>query len=216
MVAQRFYLIRHGESQSQSGESSDFVNPDLSQRGVLQAKRLAPLLRDCHPDLIVISPMQRAWKTFLHSEKKAPRQRFDSRLVESYLPHHYEAGAPFPTADCAQADQANAYGWTAGERADSIWAELRASPYKDIMFFCHWGVCGDLLRAALGIGASNRPCYSQMDNAALSVIEIDDADKTTFFGNPTIGSKSCLRIWNHTEHLKGLLPADETLGFLHR
>ncbi|NRA39156.1 MAG: histidine phosphatase family protein [Planctomycetes bacterium] len=202
MVAQRIYLIRHGESQSQSGETEDNINPDLSAHGILQAKRLFPLLQDCHPDLILLSPLQRAWKTFLHSQKTAAKQRFDSRLIETYQPEHYAGRAPFKTPDIADQDLEDAYSTISAYRLDALWKDIRSSNHRNIMCFSHWNTCGHFLRAALGIGANNYISYSRMDNAALSIIDIDDR------------GTSCLRVWNHTEHLNGLLPADESLNFL--
>ena len=82
MAKKTIYLIRHGESQSQTQESTDRVNPDLSARGIAQAKRLFPLLQNCHPELILISPLQRAWKTYQHAQIQAAQQRIESRLIE--------------------------------------------------------------------------------------------------------------------------------------
>jgi len=36
----RIYLVRHGESRSQTGEDSDGVDPELSSLGIQQARRL--------------------------------------------------------------------------------------------------------------------------------------------------------------------------------
>ena len=51
----RIWLVRHGQSQSQSGESTDPLNPDLSDLGGRQAKRLIEPLKDLNLDLILLS-----------------------------------------------------------------------------------------------------------------------------------------------------------------
>ena len=203
MSKKRIYLIRHGESQSQSGETTDTVNPDLSALGIAQAKRLVPILNKCHPQLILLSPLQRAWKTFQLSQIKASQQRFDSRLVEAYPPEFFAARLPIATPEIAQQDDLNGgYALSVGERYQALWDDMLKSPYQDIMCFCHWNTCGHLLRAALGIDVADRQYYAKMDNAALSIIDIDE------------DGRHCVRVWNYTEHLNGLLPEDDTLGFL--
>ena len=39
------WLVRHGQSKSQTGEDNDTVNPELSSRGEQQAKRLVEPLK---------------------------------------------------------------------------------------------------------------------------------------------------------------------------
>lgn len=195
------YIIRHGESQAQSAETDDYVNPDLSQRGIEQAKRLEPLLRRCHPDLILLSTMQRAWKTWQHAGISAPCVRFDSRLIETFQPEHYLPQLPITLPEgIAEADQQNAYGWPACRRLDHLWQELQQGPHQRIMFFCHWNAAGHFLRAFMGLGARNYVSHARMDNAALSVLELE--------------KQPCLRVWNYTEHLHGLMDSDEALKFL--
>ncbi len=202
MAKKRIYLIRHGESQSQTMETNDRVNPDLSTRGVAQAKRLFPLLQNCHPDLILISPLQRAWKTYQHSQIQAAQQRIESRLMECYDADFYAEHLPFACPDELPAEQPSYYHLNAKERVSSLWQEIKSSPHQSIMLFCHWCTCAQILRAALGLLDDDSIAHPRTDNAALAIIEIDDQDK------------SCLRLWNYTEHLNGLLAADECLDFL--
>ena len=37
MTVKRIWLVRHGQSQSQTGESDDHLNPPLSDLGIVQA-----------------------------------------------------------------------------------------------------------------------------------------------------------------------------------
>lgn len=59
----KIFLVRHGESQSQNGESLDHINPELNWRGIEQAKRLTKPIKKINPDRILISPIKRAWRT---------------------------------------------------------------------------------------------------------------------------------------------------------
>jgi broad specificity phosphatase PhoE len=51
MTAKRIWLVRHGQSQSQTGESHDHLNPLLSDLGIVQSGRLVKPL--CDPDRFV-------------------------------------------------------------------------------------------------------------------------------------------------------------------
>lgn len=201
-MKQVIYLIRHGQSQSQSGETFEYLNPDLSQRGIAQARRLEPLLRRCNPDLICLSTMQRAWKTWQHAAVSAPKVRFDSRLVECYSAEHYLPALPIAVPAIAEPDRHNAYDWDVPARYNAWWAEVRQSRYRRVMAFCHWNTKAHIMRAIMGLGAENMVSYARSDNASLSVFEVDDD------GTP------CLLHWNYTEHLKGLLDDSEPLDFL--
>ena len=79
----QIWLVRHGESKAQSGEDSDGCDPELSDLGRKQAKRLIAPLRDIIFDQILVSPLKRAWQTFEFSLAKGRRVEYDSRVVEA-------------------------------------------------------------------------------------------------------------------------------------
>ncbi len=197
------YIVRHGESQSQTGETQEYLNPDLSERGVAQAKRLEPLLRLCKPDLICLSTMQRAWKTYQHAAVSAAKIQFDTRLVECYPPEHYVPRLPIDVPDIAHADVHDAYAWEAPQRINAWWDEHRRSTYKKIMCFCHWNTASHLISAIMGNDLNNKKSYTPVDNASLSVLGLDT------------NNVPCMLVGNYTEHLNDLLDThQEALGFL--
>ena len=50
----RIWLVRHGQSKSQTGEDNDTVKPELSSLGVQQAKRLVEPLKGIVYDVSLI------------------------------------------------------------------------------------------------------------------------------------------------------------------
>ncbi len=60
----KIWLVRHGQSLSQSTEDNDVVDPELSELGRQQARRLVKPLQNFELDLILISPLRRAWQTY--------------------------------------------------------------------------------------------------------------------------------------------------------
>ena len=107
----KIWLVRHGQSQSQSAEDNDMVDPELSELGRQQARRLAKPLQNFELDLILISPLRRAWQTYQLSGVQNSRCEFDSRLIESDwgIAGWYEDILPVPTPDLAKPDQHNAW-----------------------------------------------------------------------------------------------------------
>ena len=64
MVARRLTLLRHGEAQALDSCPEDFERA-LTRRGVIEAQEIAERIvrRDLVPDLILVSPAERAWST---------------------------------------------------------------------------------------------------------------------------------------------------------
>ena len=64
MVARRLTLLRHGEAQALDSCPEDFERA-LTRRGVIEAQEIAERIvrRDLIPDLILVSPAERAWST---------------------------------------------------------------------------------------------------------------------------------------------------------
>jgi phosphohistidine phosphatase len=60
----RLTLLRHGKAEAADAYPEDYERP-LTHRGVLEAQEMAARLvkRDLVPDLILVSPAERAWAT---------------------------------------------------------------------------------------------------------------------------------------------------------
>lgn len=192
------YLVRHGQSRSQTGEADPAdVDPDLSRRGRQQAIRLRRALRGVEPDLVVVSTLRRAWLTLELSRITAPSMRFDSRLIESDwgIRGLYAGirGAPLPAL--ARPDRQHAELRPVRARVRSLLTELLAGRAKTIVLVGHWGVFGHLFQAFLRIPPAARAGLNDSDNASVSLLEVA-AD----------GSRR-LRYWNERAHL-GRLHAD--------
>lgn len=64
MVARRLTLLRHGEAQALDSCPEDFERA-LTRRGVVEAQEIAERIvrRRLIPDLLLVSPAERAWST---------------------------------------------------------------------------------------------------------------------------------------------------------
>ena len=64
MGTRRLTLLRHGKAQSIDACAEDFERP-LTRRGTIEAREMAMRIvyRDLIPDLILVSPAERAWAT---------------------------------------------------------------------------------------------------------------------------------------------------------
>ena len=102
----QIYLVRHGHCQALPADHEHRINPGLSERGRLQAQRLAQRLADIEFDRVLISPLRRAWQTWQISQVRAEQVEFDSRLVE--IVPGYEQIIPVPTCEGPAPDRHNA------------------------------------------------------------------------------------------------------------
>ena len=195
MAAKRIWLVRHGQSQSQTGESNDLLNPPLSDLGIVQAKRLVGPLCDLELDCILLSPLRRAWHTYQLSQARAERVEFDSRLIESDWGnlHRYAPILPVKTPDIAQLDQHDAWLLPVQDRALSIVQDLAKANWPSVLLFGHWGVFSRIFMAFTGLNVHSQTFTATMDNAAISLFEIDD-EQNRF-----------VRYWNERAHVMDLL-----------
>jgi len=190
----RIWLVRHAQSKAQTGEDEDHINPPLSELGIRQAKRLTGPLGDTMFDRILISPLERAWRTYELSRAQSKRAEFDSRVMESNWGHDdfYAPVLPLSTPDIAEPDRQHAELRDVHERANSLAAELLGGVEQDVLLFGHWGIFGVLFRTLLGIDGKTPSVHAEMDNAAISLFEVDD------------GGRLILRFWNDRAHVADL------------
>ena len=81
-MVKNIWLVRHAQSKSQTGETEDWLDPELSELGIKQAQRLAEPLSKLDLDLVLVSPMKRGWQTYEQAKIPAGKAEFDSRLIE--------------------------------------------------------------------------------------------------------------------------------------
>lgn len=78
----KLYIIRHAESEwNPIGRYQGLLDPDLSQRGYMQAQRLANHFKDIHLDVIYASPLKRTYQTAYHIAKAKGMEVLEERRV---------------------------------------------------------------------------------------------------------------------------------------
>lgn len=191
----QMWLVRHGESKSQTGEDDDQCNPPLSDRGREQAIRLRDRLADLAFDRTLVSPLMRAWQTFELSGVDRASAEFDSRVMESEWgnPDFYVPVLPLTVPDSAATDRHLAYGQAVEQRATAVIEEFLEAEEVRWLVFGHWGVCGRLFAAFVGADVHDWSLLPSMDNTGISVFEVDDA------------GRRWVRYWNDRSHVVDLL-----------
>lgn len=186
-------LIRHGESQSQANPDVDGMNPDLSPRGEQQATLLRNRVADLAPDVVIVSPLIRAYRTHKLSQLQCSTVHFDPRLVESDWGHPERfVGVEFGYLDGSGIlVEPDAHLLPVAERMRSLVDSIAASELKNFVLFGHWGVFAEFLGCFLDVGVESAR-MALMENTALSTLEIRENDKR------------CLIQWNDATHLAAL------------
>ena len=190
----RIWLIRHGQSRSQSGEDDDVVDPELSKLGEHQVRRLKAALQHDFFEIVLISPLRRAWQTFSMAQVHYGKAFFDSRIIESdwRIPDFYAGILPVITPAFGFPDQQNAWLIEVEERSKSLLADLSKRPEQSIALFGHWGIFNHLLQIFSGINTKDITIRAPMDNTAVSLLEIDNG-------------QHIIRYWNDRSHVIDLL-----------
>ncbi len=191
----RIWLVRHGQSQSQSAEDDDVVDPELSKLGRQQATRLVRPLQDLDLDLILISPLRRAWQTYQLSGIQNSRCEFDSRLIESDwgITGWYKDIVPVATPELAEPDDHNAWLEPVEKRTANLMADLLKKPDANMLLFGHWGIFNHIFAEFVGIDRTQNNVRAPMDNTAISLLELDDNEQRI------------IRYWNDRAHVADIL-----------
>lgn len=191
----QIWLVRHGQSRSQSGEDPDVLNPELSELGREQAQRLARRLNSLRFDTIWVSPLKRAWQTYELAQPTAGHVEFDSRLIESDwgIDRYYESILPVSAPGSACADRHDAWLVAVAERSPSLVKSLLHAAEEKILLFGHWGIFNNLLLTFTGMDTCGVSVLAPMDNSAISLLQIDDRDRRV------------IGYWNDRAHVMDLL-----------
>ncbi len=196
----RLWLVRHAESQAQTGEQLS-IDADLSELGRQQAARLKAPLANVEFDAVFVSPLKRARQTFELSGASCAKGsvRFDSRIVEAMQPGGYLPILPYgPLPAYGSPDGFNAWESDLLRRTRSFFRDLEELPET----------CGNILVVS----------HAMAINLIFSVfMDIDFGDPYGFRncrpGNASVSilekgpGSSCfdtLRVWNLQSHLEGL------------
>jgi len=191
----RIWLVRHGESRTQTREERGNLNPGLSEKGKRQSVRLVDVLKPIEVDCILVSPLKRAWQTFELARAEAARVEFDSRVIESDWGNWqmYKRLLPVETPPLALPDRQNAWLHGTEKRCTELMAELLRSEHDNFMLFGHWGVFSVLLGTFIGMYTQDRMIRAHMDNTGLSLLQVDEE------------GRRFIRFWNDSAHVKDLL-----------
>lgn len=187
----KIWLVRHAESMAQIDKSVNGVDPDLSPHGENQAKHLINRIAAIKSDIVLISPLVRAWRTFQLSGYEAKEVVYDSRLIESNwnIPDYYIDLKYEKLPAIAKPDVNNAHTLLVQERVSMLLDFVQASSYSSFLLFGHWGVFMHLFNEFI------RPTTfisTVSENTSVSLLEIDD------------NGKRSVVFWNDSSHLSTL------------
>lgn len=191
------YAMRHAESMAQTGEA-EWLDPDLSAFGEEQARAATSYFQDRSFDLILLSPLRRARRTYELSGPRAKTVRFDSRLVECTLDrgpgYDYRELLPYDTPDYAEADQSDMWTVPAGQRVASLLTDLRQLTNNSVLLVAHNGFLNVLRSHIIGRPIMGEPSVHMpldglpTDNTGISRFLIDPSqqgDRVIFWNQPT-------------------------------
>jgi len=184
-MAERLYLIRHGRTAwNAEGRIQGWADVPLDDVGREQARRLAERLRARPPDLILCSPLWRAYETarILAAVWEVPIE-VDERLKErgqgpfegrtgvevAALQQAWREMERDPTAEIAGVEPRAAF-------AERVWAAMQvamARPERTLAVVAHGGTFSMFFRQWLGLPL-DRPSPFRFDNASLTELALHD------------------------------------------
>lgn len=169
----RIWLIRHGQSMSQIDANVSGINPPLSPLGEEQARQLQTRVESMYPDIVFISPLERACRTFQLSGLRGRRVAFNNCLVES----NWGRDSPYGElsfdhlAAIAELDASENHLLDVKIRVKMLIEEITQSPAASFVCFAHWGVYSELFNCFFGIqGATTTRALHE--NTAISELNI--------------------------------------------
>jgi broad specificity phosphatase PhoE len=142
----KIYLVRHGQCNSNLNKIYNYVNEDLNDTGVEQAKELSKKIYDIDYDIVISSPLIRAKHTAEIINVKNKEMIFDNRLRERE--HGSLEGKSIEVTD--REDYWNYYTNTKYgteediphlfDRVKEFLDELKTKEYKSVLIVAHSGV----------------------------------------------------------------------------
>jgi broad specificity phosphatase PhoE len=166
-------LVRHGQSQEQSGESADGMNPPLSKLGILQALKLKDRLSSQRFDAALVSPLLRAWQTFQIARPSVGTVEFDSRLIEvDFAEAWYAPIAGYVPDGRLPIRNSSAWLTPVEERVRDLICDLSTTPWERVVLFSHQGTFKQLIAAWLGLAGEAFMYGLVLGNTSLSGLTI--------------------------------------------
>lgn len=189
----RIWLIRHGESMAQIDKSVSGVNPDLSPHGEDQARHLKARISQIESDIVLLSPLTRAWRTYLLSGYEASEVVYDQRLLESNWgkPNYYTNAMFEELPDIAKKDLSNNFSVSPQERASMLLDFVLETNHSSFLLFGHWGTFMHIFNAFVQSSENSR-IITAFENTSISLLEINDDGKRSVV------------FWNDSSHLNTL------------
>ena len=189
----RIWLIRHGQSMSQIDANVSGINPPLSPLGEEQARQLQTRVESMYPDIVFISPLERACSTFQLSGLRGRRVAFNKCLVESNWGRESRYGdLSFEhLAAIAELDPSDNHLLDVKVRVKMLIEEIAESSATSFVCFAHWGVYSELFNCFFGIqgAVATRALH---ENTAISKLSIEED-----------GTRQ-LVYWNDHHHVPGI------------
>ncbi len=178
---------------AQIDSSVSRINPELSLHGKEQARNLKHRISQIEVDIVLLSPLIRAWNTYLLSGFSSNEVVYDKRLVESNwgIPDYYADSQFEGLPEIAREDNSNRHCDSVRERACALLDFVIETDYSSYMFFGHWGIFAELFKVFVGI-LEDSPLRVETDNTSISLLQIADD-----------GTRSVI-LWNDSSHLNTL------------
>lgn len=186
------YLIRHGESRSQSGEDADEVNPVLSEKGEQQAEALAQEFVGMTVNKVYLSPLLRAWLTYRICNVQARVTTVTSLLVEDPLRNRedfYRELMDSPDPAIFPGDEDDAWFVEPRTRAKRLLSKILKDKASTIVCFGHWAIFNQVLQVFLGYEEDVVQRRAVMDNCHVSKLQIepDGTRLMCYWNRPHLG-----------------------------
>ncbi len=184
------YLVRHGESQSQSGETEDRINPILSSRGEAQAEALAAQFEQIAVNKVFLSPLLRAWMTYRLSGVKPRSVCVTSLLAEDHphRPNCYAQLLASPDPPIFPGDEDDAWELEGPERGRRLLVKLLKDKAQTIVCFGHLMIFNYLLQVFLGFEHPENKRRIHLDNCRFTklMVEPDGTRWIYYLNSPTL------------------------------
>jgi broad specificity phosphatase PhoE len=168
----RIFLARHAESKAQTEQEFSF-DAALSELGGKQSERLGGILHGLDFDMIYLSPLKRARETFERAALPKDKARFDSRIVECLPEGLYNTILPYEKISYGEQDVYNAWNNPSAKRLMAFMNDVYCEDFENILILSHGIALNMMLKIFLGCDCESESKYCFMDNAAVSLLEID-------------------------------------------
>jgi broad specificity phosphatase PhoE len=180
-------LVRHGETEwSRTGKHTGSTDVPLTERGREQARALGAALRDRSFQIVLASPLQRAWETCGLAgygdvaQRRDELREWDYGAYEGRTTPEVREEHPGWTLwrDGVPGGETDAH---VGARADRVIGELRSLP-GDVALFAHGHFLRVLAARWLGLEPADGRLFA-LDTATISVLGYER-------------ETSVIRVWN--------------------